>query len=148
MANILLVEDDTTFATILENFLKKKGFDVMATYSVKSGIEALKTREFQLILLDYRLGDGVGLDVLDALHAQDKVIPSVIMTSFNDVRTAVNAIRQGVFDYITKPVNPDELLMVVNEALEGKSVGTESTSKKRKSHIDATIGLDFVEGTS
>lgn len=149
MANILLVEDDTTFATILENFLKKKGFDVMATYSVKSGIEALKTREFQLILLDYRLGDGVGLDVLDALHAQDKVIPSVIMTSFNDVRTAVNAIRQGVFDYITKPVNPDELLMVVNEALEGKSVDSTTTaSKRRKAGSDITPGLDFVEGSS
>lgn len=148
MANILLVEDDTTFATILENFLKKKGFDVVVKYSVKSGIEALKAHEFQLILLDYRLGDGIGLEVLDALRARDKVIPSVIMTSFNDVRTAVNAIRQGVFDYITKPVNPDELLMVVNEALEGKSDGAESTEKKRKRRIDAAPGLDFVEGTS
>lgn len=148
MANILLVEDDTTFATILENFLKKKGFEVVVKYSVKSGIEALKAHEFQLILLDYRLGDGIGLEVLDALRAQDKVIPSVIMTSFNDVRTAVNAIRQGVFDYITKPVNPDELLMVVNDALEGKSTGTESTGKKRKNHAKAVSGLDFVEGTS
>src|SRR5690606_7679207 len=127
MANILLVEDDTTFATILENFLKKKGFEVVVKYSVKSGIEALKAHEFQLILLDYRLGDGIGLEVLDALRAQDKVIPSVIMTSFNDVRTAVNAIRQGVFADITKPVNPDELLMAVSDALEGTSTGTDST---------------------
>ncbi len=149
MANILLVEDDTTFATILENFLKKKGFDVVVTYSVKSGIEALKAREFQLILLDYRLGDGIGLEVLDALRAQGKVIPSVIMTSFNDVRTAVNAIRQGVFDYITKPVNPDELLMVVNEALEGKSAGkANATSPALKTNDGANPGLDFVEGTS
>src|SRR5690606_28901198 len=117
MANILLVEDDTTFATILENFLKKKGFNVSVTYSVKSGIEALERDTFHLILLDYRLGDGIGLDVVDALHEAGKMIPSIIMTSFNDVRTAVKAIRQGVFDYITKPVNPDELLMVVNEAL-------------------------------
>ncbi len=149
MANILLVEDDTTFATILENFLKKKGFDVVVKYSVKSGIEALKAHEFQLILLDYRLGDGIGLEVLDALRAQNKVIPSVIMTSFNDVRTAVNAIRQGVFDYITKPVNPDELLMVVNEALEGKSEGKANVaSQARKTNVDVSPGLDFVEGAS
>src|SRR5690606_1530381 len=149
MANILLVEDDTTFATILENFLKKKGFEVVVKYSVKSGIEALKAHEFQLILLDYRLGDGIGLEVVDALRAQDRVIPSIIMTSFNDVRTAVNAIRQGVFDYITKPVNPDELLMVVNEALAGKSADKANTSSQgRKGRAGAASDLDFVEGTS
>ena len=151
MANILLVEDDTTFATILENFLKKKGFDVVVKYSVKSGIEALKNAQFQLILLDYRLGDGIGLEVLDALRAQGKMVPSVIMTSFNDVRTAVNAIRQGVFDYITKPVNPDELLMVVNEALEGKSTAkasTVTTGQKNKSGKAGGTDLDFVEGSS
>ncbi|GGG97516.1 sigma-54-dependent Fis family transcriptional regulator [Parapedobacter pyrenivorans] len=148
MANILLVEDDTTFATILENFLKKKGFEVVVKYSVKSGIEALRNDTFHLILLDYRLGDGIGLDVVDALRRQGKVIPSIIMTSFNDVRTAVKAIRQGVFDYITKPVNPDELLMVVNEALEGKSAERITTvSRIREDNADAK-DLDFVEGTS
>ncbi|WP_262246702.1 sigma-54-dependent transcriptional regulator [Parapedobacter soli] len=148
MANILLVEDDTTFATILENFLKKKGFDVVVKYSVKGGVEALKAHEFQLILLDYRLGDGIGLDVLEALHARGKVVPSVIMTSFNDVRTAVNAIRQGVFDYITKPVNPDELLMVVNEALEGKSADKAKTTSPSRKASSAAVTPDFVEGTS
>ncbi|WP_353129014.1 sigma-54-dependent transcriptional regulator [Parapedobacter pyrenivorans] len=148
MANILLVEDDTTFATILENFLKKKGFEVVVKYSVKSGVEALRNDTFHLILLDYRLGDGIGLDVVDALRQQGKVIPSIIMTSFNDVRTAVKAIRQGVFDYITKPVNPDELLMVVNEALEGKSAERiTAVSRIREDDAD-TKGLDFVEGTS
>ena len=148
MANILLVEDDTTFATILENFLKRKGFEVVVKYSVKSGIEALRNDTFHLILLDYRLGDGIGLDVVEALRQQGKVIPSIIMTSFNDVRTAVKAIRQGVFDYITKPVNPDELLMVVNEALEGKSTErVTSVSRIREDNGD-TKDLDFVEGTS
>lgn len=149
MANILLVEDDTTFATILENFLRKKGFDVTATYSVKSGIEALKRHTFHLILLDYRLGDGIGLDVVDALRVEGKTVPSIIMTSFNDVRTAVKAIRQGVFDYITKPVNPDELLMVVNEALEGKSVERERPAlRKAANSVPNTEETDYVEGTS
>src|SRR5690606_38472215 len=130
MANILLVEDDTTFATILENFLKKKGFDVVVKYSVKSGIEALKTQEFQLILLDYRLGNVIGIEVREWIRAQDRVIPYIIMTSFNDIRTAVNAIRQGVFDNITKPVNPDEILMVVNEARASKSADKANTSSQ------------------
>ena len=148
MANILLVEDDTTFAAILENFLKKKGFEVVVKYSVKSGIEALKDDTFQLILLDYRLGDGIGLDVLEALRKQGKVIPSIIMTSFNDVRTAVKAIRQGVFDYITKPVNPDELLMVVNEALEGKSTEKEYATSQIQQRNEGIGKADFVQGSS
>ncbi|MFC3197413.1 sigma-54-dependent transcriptional regulator [Parapedobacter deserti] len=147
MANILLVEDDTTFAAILENFLKKKGFDVSVKYSVKSGIEALKHETFHLILLDYRLGDGIGLDVLEALRVQGKYVPSIIMTSFNDVRTAVKAIRQGAFDYITKPVNPDELLMVVNEALEGKSPQRAHPSYPRPNK-EGTDPTDSVQGTS
>lgn len=148
MAHILLVEDDTTFAAILENFLKKKGFEVTATYNVKSGIAALKQHTFQLILLDYRLGDGIGLEVLEALREQDLFIPSIIMTSFNDVRTAVKAMRLGVFDYITKPVNPDELLMVVNEALAGKP--TESERMVTHKHRTATgiAGEEFVEGST
>lgn len=148
MAHILLVEDDTTFAAILENFLKKKGFEVTVKYSVKGGIEALKHHTFQLILLDYRLGDGIGLDVLAALRDRDQFIPSIIMTSFNDVRTAVKAIRQGVFDYITKPVNPDELLMVVNEALEGKADEREKVIQRLQRGSVGPGGEDYVEGTT
>lgn len=147
MANILLVEDDTTFASILENFLKKKGFGVEVKYSVKGGIEALKKGSFRLALLDYRLGDGTGLDVLEAIRAQEKAIPVIIMTSFNDVRTAVNAIRQGVFDYITKPVNPDELLMVVNEALESKR-GVKEETRVTKTNNEHSSEKDYVEGSS
>lgn len=149
MANILLVEDDTTFATILESFLKKKGFEVTVKYSVKGGVEALNNHTFHLILLDYRLGDGIGLDVLDVLRERDQFIPSIVMTSFNDVRTAVKAIRQGVFDYITKPVNPDELLMVVNEALAGKAVESDKVISKI-SGVDAGApeGEDFVQGST
>lgn len=148
MAHILLVEDDTTFAAILENFLKKKGFEVTVKYSVKGGIEALKLHTFQLVLLDYRLGDGIGLDVLEALRERDQFIPSIIMTSFNDVRTAVKAIRQGVFDYITKPVNPDELLMVVNEALEGKTDEREKVVRRLQRESGGPSGQDYVEGTT
>src|SRR5690606_10434558 len=127
----------------------KKGFEVTAAYSVKGGIEALKRHTFHLVLLDYRLGDGVGLDVLAALREQGLFIPSIIMTSFNDVRTAVKAMRQGVFDYITKPVNPDELLMVVNEALEGKADENESYRPLQVHHEAGTPETEeYVAGTT
>lgn len=147
MAQILLVEDDNTFAMILEGFLKKKSFGVEVKYSVKGGLEALRTGAFDLLLLDYRLGDGTGMDMLEAMRADGIDIPVIIMTSFNDVRTAVKAIRQGVFDYITKPVNPDELLMVVNEALESKSAPPDVKPQSRAS-VRAAVSSDYVEGTS
>lgn len=139
MADILLVEDDTTFSLILENYLQKKGHKIVAKYDVKSGIKALEQKQFDLLLLDYRLPDGNGLQVLSAAGEKGQQVPAVIMTSFNDVRTAVRAMRSGAFDYITKPVNPDELSMILDEALEEK----EPAQPKRKSSPSP-----FIEGES
>lgn len=145
MAKILLVEDDTTFSTILEGFLKKNGHEVEVRYNVKSSIKSLDN-SLQLILLDYRLGDGTGLDVLEEVRSRGLQMPVIIMTSFNDVRTAVKAMRLGVFDYITKPVNPDELLMILKDALNGnkKEVAVTGPAKKNIQNEKE----DFVKGTS
>lgn len=163
MTKILIVEDDTTFATILDNFLNRNGFKVVLKNSVKTAIEALSSEDFQLLLLDYRLGDGIGMDVVEFNLASGKSTPVIIMTSFNDVRTAVKAIRKGVHDYITKPVNPDELLMVLREALQDQSSKTaagyngsvsgkeDKPVKKNISKLDpahGTAASDFVEGRS
>lgn len=117
MPNILLVEDDISFARILESFLVKNKFSVQLRSTVKEAEKALRSERFDLLLLDYRLPDGNGLELVETLRNDRLKLPVIMMTTFHDVRTAVRAIRGGVFDYITKPVNPDELLMVVNEAL-------------------------------
>ncbi|TZF83088.1 sigma-54-dependent Fis family transcriptional regulator [Pedobacter sp. BS3] len=140
MANILLVEDDTTFVKILEGFLQKHGHSVHTQTTVKGALASLSSADYQLLLLDYRLTDGTGLDVLHAAQEKALHLPAIIMTSFNDVRIAVKAMRSGAFDYITKPVNPDELLMVLNDALNKK----ESSIVKRAQ----AKGPDFIEGES
>lgn len=151
MVKVLIVEDDTTFATILENFMKRKGFEVMVKPSVKSAGEALNNEKFQLLLLDYRLGDGTGLDLLDGLSKEALDMPVIMMTNFNDVRTAVHAMRKGVYDYITKPVNPDELLMVVNQALENRnSVDMHTSAPEKEDQLaqQEREAANFVEGIS
>lgn len=140
MPNILLVEDDTTFSQILDGFLKKHGHEVDPVYNVKNGIRSLERKEYDLLLLDYRLTDGIGLDVLAAARERNMHMPGIIMTSFNDVRTAVQAMRSGVFDYITKPVNADELLLVVNEAL--NRIVAEPAAQQKK------VLSGFIEGKS
>ena len=138
MANILLVEDDKTFIQILQGFLVKQGYEVDARDCIKDAVTAISKTEYQLILLDYRLPDGIGLDLIKLLRSKDIKTPVIIITSFLDIRTAVNALKMGAFDYITKPIIPDELLMIINEAI----------NKKEQKVTPPTVTGQFVEGNS
>lgn len=135
MSKILIVEDDQTFAQIIEGFLIKKGFEILLASTTKQAFKILLNEKFDLLLVDYRLPDGTGLDILNEAKAKGQSIPTIIMTSFNDVRTAVKSIQLGAFDYITKPINPDELLMVIHSSL----------AKKEAEPLD--VG-DFIKGKS
>ena len=139
MANILLVEDDKTFIQILQGFLIKHGHEVDAKNCIKDAVASIEKKEYELILLDYRLPDGIGLDLIKLLRSRNIKTPIIVITSFNDIRTAVNALKMGAFDYITKPVIPDELLMIINEAISKKE--PKQTNLLSKSN-------QFVEGNS
>lgn len=140
MAKILVIEDDITFSQLLEGFLKKNGFETDVRFDVKSGLQALNRNQYDLFLLDYRLPDGNGLEVLAAIRQKALYIPVIVMTSFNDVRTAVKAMREGALDYITKPVNPEELLMVISQALDAE--------KKKSQGSNRLSSSDFIRGSS
>lgn len=124
MGSILLIEDDLTFSRILEGFLGKKGYQVTAVHKGKDGLKAFESKSFDFILLDYRLPDTTGMDVLLEIKRARPSVPVVIMTSFSDIRTAVKAIKAGAHEYITKPVNPDELLMILQQALKKEKTTT------------------------
>jgi len=153
MAKVLIVDDDSTFYQLLENFLQKKGHEPIVKASIKAGLTTLKDTQFDLLLLDYRLPDGTGLDLLTETRATNILLPTIMMTSFNDVRTAVRAMHMGVFDYITKPVNPDELILVIDNALslkkaksdqvQGVIKGTDQQSKKLDEHIELIAPTDL-----
>lgn len=135
MAKILIVEDDLTFSQLLQGFLQKNNHLAERVNNIKSAKLLLEKDEFDLLLLDYRLPDGTGLEILKIVSP----VPAIIMTSFNDVKTAVKAMKSGAFDYITKPVNPEELLMVMNNALNKKE---KETSEENNSN------LEYIKGNS
>jgi two-component system response regulator HydG len=139
MAKILIIEDDLTFSQVLEGFLKKHGHEPFIVHDVKNTFKILTQQSFELLLVDYRLPDGTGLDILAHTREKGLMYPLVIMTSFNDVRTAVKSIQLGAIDYITKPVNPDELLMIIKGALVKKETSTE---------INPVEHSDFIKGKS
>lgn len=132
MAALLLIEDDLTFSRILEGFLSKNGHTVKVCHSGKDGLRIAKEQKFDTVLLDYRLPDTEGLEVLEGIKEVSPETAVIIMTGFSDIRTAVKAMKAGAMEYITKPINPEELLMLVRQSLQPKAdkvVKTKSTAK-------------------
>lgn len=161
MPDILLIEDDRTFSKILEAFLSKQHYTVTAAHTGREGIDALNKKNYQLVLLDYRLPDSTGMDILKQIRESGNLVAVIIMTSFSDVRTAVKAIKAGAFEYITKPINPDELTLLIREALDEPRKpaaveetfvhGKSETSVKLQKLIDVVAPSDLsviVEGES
>lgn len=117
MQNILIVDDDATFCLMLKTFLEKKGFSVKEAFSFSEALKSIKATTFNAILTDIRLPDKDGLELLRESKAKSPHTPVILMTGYGDIRTAVKAIKLGAYEYVTKPVNPDEILWTINSAL-------------------------------
>ncbi len=130
MKRILIIEDDNTFSRILQKFLQKKSFEITTTARIGEVTGLLDSKKFDLLLLDYRLPDGTAMELLNQPEFRAHKPRVIIMTAFNDIRTAVRAIRLGVYDYITKPVNPDELMVSIEEALQQEDTNQDSPEGK------------------
>ncbi len=115
---ILIVEDDNTIRVTVGNFLARQGFDVEVAEDGAQALAMLKERSFSLILLDLRLPDMNGLDVLAKVRESDDRPLVVIMTAYPEVRTAVAALKAGAYDYINKPFDLEDLRELIGRALE------------------------------
>lgn len=117
MEKILIIDDDPDICTLLNRFLSRKGFEVQTVNSGREGIRAAETCQPDIILTDFRLGDMDGSDVLQQLRQKWPHIPVLVMTGYSDIRMAVNVLKLGAVDYITKPIVPDEILLSIQNAL-------------------------------
>ena len=115
MPSILIVEEDITFSLMLTTWLGKKGFEVKALSSVSDAKRQIESVPYDLILSDLRLPDGDGIDLLKWVKEKYASLPLVMMTSYAEIQTAVQAIKLGASDYIAKPLNPEELLGKIRE---------------------------------
>lgn len=142
--SILIVEDDSTFATMLKTWLGKKGYEVETASTNARARKLLTTRDFSLILSDLRLPDQDGIHLLSWLRDLQKATPVIIMTSYAEIQGAVLAMKEGAADYVSKPVQPDELLKKIKEAIsqESKVVATPKESKEN------FATQNFLEGES
>lgn len=115
MLSILIVEDDITFSLMLTTWLGKKGFVVRSSSSVSDAKRRLGEEAFDLVISDLRLPDSDGIDLLKWLKSTHSSLPLIMMTSYAEIQTAVQAMKLGAADYIAKPLNPDELLGKIKE---------------------------------
>ena len=115
MLSILIVEDDITFSLMLTTWLGKKGFVVRSSSSVSDAKRRLEEEAFDLVISDLRLPDSDGIDLLKWLKSTHPSLPLIMMTSYAEIQTAVQAMKLGAADYIAKPLNPDELLGKIKE---------------------------------
>lgn len=128
MNSVLIIEDDITFSLMLKTWLGKKGFDVKSASSVSEARKLLENDSFDLVLSDLRLPDGNGIDLLKWIKETEPEEPIIMMTSYADIQTAVQAMKLGASDYIAKPINPDKLLVKIREVVKNDQESQGETS--------------------
>ena len=121
MTRVLIIEDDMDMSQLLRKFLNKNGYEVELAPNGAKGIAAFESNPADLVLCDYRLGDMDGIEVLKKIKETEPMVPFIIMTGYSDIRTAVNVMKMGAFDYLAKPLLPDETLQLIKRAIANKS---------------------------
>ena len=134
MQNILLVEDKESMAQMLKETLEAEGFKIVIASDGLEGIKQFKENHFDLVLSDLKLPKKDGIEVLKNIKAESFLTPVIVMTAFGTVETAVTAMKEGAFDFITKPFDTDHLLLLIRRALETRRLSTENILLKDELH--------------
>ncbi|MBW1724455.1 MAG: sigma-54-dependent Fis family transcriptional regulator [Deltaproteobacteria bacterium] len=115
---LLIVDDDSTHRTMLRTLIGGWGYDVVEADDGSTAIETVQKRPFDLVLMDVRMLKVSGLEALEEIKAFNPAIPVTIMTAYSSVETAVEALKKGAYDYLTKPLDFDKLRLTIERAME------------------------------
>ena len=146
MAKILVVDDETSIREFLEILFLRAGHQVRLDKDSIDAITLLKDDSFDLVLTDLRLPRGSGMDVLSYVSKNTSSTQVVIMTAFATTETAIEAMKAGAYDYIIKPFKVDELIVLVDRALERRRLQTENVALRAT--LDARAANSRLLGTS
>jgi len=146
---VLVIDDDADMCILLNRFLKKNDFDVDSATTSFSGMEKFKIQKPDIVLCDYRLEDGKnGKDVLLEIKKLRPETIVIIITGYSDIKIAVDVIRMGAVDYITKPLVPDEVLNVVNQALANLTTKRSFSQTIQPKEKESIIDHEYLIGTA
>ncbi len=146
--NILIIDDDVDLCTLLKKYLKKNNFNVDTAFSGQSALERLQEEKYEIIFCDYRLGDKDGLEVLQLIKQKHPETEVIMMTAYSDIQVAVKLIKSGAYDYICKPLVPEELLHLIQKALENHQGKLENPTHPHSSEKSIPKKNSFFQGES
>ena len=142
--SLLLVDDDAAFLTRLERAMARRGFEVRTAETVAAGLAAVSDRPPAYAVVDLRLEDGNGLDVVSALHQKRPDARAVVLTGYGNIATAVTAVKLGAMDYLSKPADADDVINALLATGEDKPEPPEnpmSADRVRWEHIQRVYEL-------
>lgn len=146
MSSILVVEDKDSLRRMLADALVAKGHEVEVARNGNSAIEKSKENRYDLVLTDLRLPEMDGLQVLDAVKENNPETQVIVMTAYGTVETAVEAMRKGAYDFLTKPFDPDHLSVLIDRALENRRLLAENSLLRQE--LADKIGYNRIIGSS
>lgn len=129
---ILVIDDEPTILNGCKLSLSENNYSVTCQPSGQSGLEEALNGNYDAVLLDMKLPDLGGMDVLEKIHEHSPAVPVIFMTGYSTVQNAVQAMKAGAFDYLTKPFSDDELLFAVGKAIENKTLKEENTLLRKQ----------------
>lgn len=121
MEKILIIDDNNDICLLLERFLSKQGYKTESVQRGEDGLTLLRKEAYELVICDFKLPDIDGLEMLRRIKVMHPNTAVIIITGYSDVRVAVQTVKHGAYDYVTKPLYPDEILYTIKSALERRS---------------------------
>ncbi|HJY63617.1 MAG TPA: sigma-54 dependent transcriptional regulator [Ignavibacteria bacterium] len=146
MEKILIIDDNESLRYTLTSVLDESGYESCAVEDGFKGIEEVKTNLYNLVICDMKLPGMDGMQVLKQIKNLNPDIPVVVLTAFGDIKNAVDAMKQGAFDYLTKPFNNDEMVITIRKALEMGYLNKEVNLLRKK--YDESYKKDIITGNT
>ncbi|MFN3396104.1 MAG: sigma-54-dependent transcriptional regulator [Thermodesulfovibrionales bacterium] len=143
---VLIIDDDEIIRKSCEKVLSPEGYIVVSAQSGREGLKLLSNKPFDLVLTDLRMPDMNGIDVLKKVKEMGPDIEVIIITGYGTIKSAIEAIRYGAYDYVEKPFSPEELLNVVRRSLERRNLILENTRLKQE--VQSLYRVENIVGNS
>lgn len=143
---VLIIDDDEIIRKSCEKVLSPEGYVVVSAQSGREGLKLLSNKPFDLVLTDLRMSDMNGIDVLKKVKEMGPDIEVIIITGYGTIKSAIEAIRYGAYDYVEKPFSPEELLNVVRRSLERRKLILENTRLKQQ--VQSLYRVENIVGNS
>lgn len=145
-AKVLVVDDEPNMVALFKRFLGKEGYSVVGAENLASGSSALQREVFDVVISDLALGDGTGIDLLKLSRKSQPHAPFILITAYGSIESAVEAMKLGAFDYISKPFQNEEMLILVQKALEHSDLHRQIRQLRKE--VDRRYGFGNIIGRS